>query len=239
MKIEHSGSDESDLGARKARLEELLAQPSPSETRPCSGCDLLCACSASSTCTCGCSDACDQAPRRLSSDPDQHPVEAKIIPLVYSLSTLRVCQPCWSCEGHYDAGGQLNRVPSVWFYADSAAYPAVIADYLTELRIRKTLSYPWQVSLVSWGNSFDITYAIEPDLKREREPRLHAMQKDVVTISERLRDEIRRLAGETVADIDQTVGARSRPPVPARPAVTRSTARPLVSAFVRPAAALR
>ena len=61
----------------------------------------------------------------------------------------------------------------------------------------------------------------------------------MVTISERLREEIRRLAGETIADIDKTGGARLDPPVPARPAVTRGPARPMVSAFVRPAASPR
>jgi hypothetical protein len=65
------------------------------------------------------------------------------------------------------------------------------------------------------------------------------MQKDVVTISEHLRDEIRRLAGETIADIDRTVGAQAHPPLPARAPVTPSPARPLVSAFVRPAASPR
>ncbi len=55
----------------------------------------------------------------------------------------------------------------------------------------------------------------------------------------RLRDEIRRMAGETIANLDKTVGAGPHPSVPARPAVTRSPARPLVSAFAQPAASPR
>jgi hypothetical protein len=229
VKIELSQADDRDRLAHRARLEALLAQSGPRQERPCPGCDVPCACSGSPSCTCGCALSCGHAPKQLSSDPERHPIEDRITPLVYALYSLKVCEPCWSCEGHYDASGMLNRVPAVWFYADAAAYPALIADSLTDLKVKNTLTYPWQVSLVSWGNRLDITYAVEPDLRRVSEPQLDELQADVAAISEHLFDNVRKAAQQSIAEIDRSLGAK---PVPARPPATPASRTPVVLAVI-------
>jgi len=47
------------------------------------------------------------------------PIESGIAPLVFELKRLGVFEPCWSCEGHNDPGGNLWKIPRVWFYCDS------------------------------------------------------------------------------------------------------------------------
>ncbi len=49
----------------------------------------------------------------LSSDPESHPLESRIAPLVYELKRLEVFDPCWSCAGHNGTDGALWKIPRV------------------------------------------------------------------------------------------------------------------------------
>ncbi len=222
MKIELPERDGSLYRQRARDLELLLRQPSAAERRPCPGCDVRCTCSASPTCTCGCSSACAHAPRRMSSEPEIHPIEAGIVPLVYILNVLRLCPPCWSCEGHYGPGGGLGKLPSVWFHAHSDAYPALIADHLAELRVGRRIAHPWQISLVSWGSRVDTTFYIRPDLSHVSDASLRRLHADIDAIAGALVDEARRLAGRALDEIERA----ARRLAPATPAAAKAPAAP-------------
>ena len=135
----------------------------------------------------------------MSSDPDAHPIESGISPLVYGLNCLRVCPPYWSCEGHRFPSGEIMRVPQVWFFTRSLIYPKLISDYLHEQLRDRTISNPWQVSLTYAENSLETGFSIEPDVKLITRPDLESMQRDVGVISDRLVDGLARLAREALS----------------------------------------
>ncbi len=140
-----------------------------------------------------CSRHCPDIPRVLSSDPENHPLEGRIAPLAYELKRLEVFDPCWSCEGHNDAEGALWKIPRVWFYCRSVVHLRVLADALKELHLDRRLSVQWRVVLTfSDGDNADTTFSLEPDAlaPSRRAPRspLAALQRDVETIAEHLRE---------------------------------------------------
>ena len=92
-----------------------------------------------------CSRHCPDIPRVLSSDPENHPLESRIAPLVYEIKRLEVFDPCWSCAGHDGADGALWKIPRVWFYCRSVVHLRVLADALKELHLDRRLSVPWRV----------------------------------------------------------------------------------------------
>ncbi len=140
-----------------------------------------------------CSRHCPDLPRMLSSDPENHPLESRIAPLVYELKRLEVFDPCWSCEGHNGADGALWKIPRVWFYCRSVVHLRVLADALEELHLDRRLSVPWRVVLTfSDGDNADTTFSLEPGSLAPRpagpRPPLAALQRDVDTIAGHLRD---------------------------------------------------
>ncbi len=135
-----------------------------------------------------CSRHCPDLPRMLSSDPENHPLESRIAPLVYELKRLEVFDPCWSCEGHNGTDGALWKIPRVWFYCRSVVHLRVLADALKELHLDRRLSVQWRVVLTfSDGDNADTTFSLEPSPADPRPP-LAALQRDVDTIAEHLRD---------------------------------------------------
>src|ERR1700678_3681924 len=76
---------------------------------------------------------CPAAPRRLSSEGEQSPVEPLVSPLVFELKKLGVFYPCWSCEGHTGQDGKVRNIPRVWFYADSVVHVRGLADAINRL----------------------------------------------------------------------------------------------------------
>lgn len=112
----------------------------------------------------GCHRFCHAAPLRLSSDP-LSPVEPLITPLVFELKRLGVFHPCWSCEGHDAAGGQLMKLPRVWFYSNSVVHVRALAEALDRLFAEKRASARWRVVLThSDPDNPDTTFSLEPDL---------------------------------------------------------------------------
>ena len=145
-----------------------------------------------------CSRHCPDIPQMLSSDPENHPLESRIAPLVYEIKRLEVFDPCWSCEGHNRADGTLWKIPRVWFYCRSVVHLRVLADALKELHMDQRLSVPWRVVLTfSDGDNADTTFSLEPSPLAPgplapgpgaSRPSLAALQADVDTIAGHLRD---------------------------------------------------
>ncbi len=195
MKIAKPHSDpEFDIQAA-AEMADLLRQPLITQQRPCHGCEVACPCSASVSCACGCSVKCPHVARQMSSDPDNHPVEQGIAPLVFALNGIRVVEPCWSCEGHMGPGETLLRPPSVWFYSRSAVYPMMIADYLAELSGAKETKYRWRLCMVAFGDDGEgcPVFSIEPNFSIAN-PDLMMMRRDVRVIAEGFEAALRALA---------------------------------------------
>lgn len=135
-----------------------------------------------------CSRQCPHIPVMMSSDPENHPLEGGIAPLVYELKRLEAFHPCWSCEGHNGPDGKLWKIPRVWFYCKSVVHLRVLANAVMELHLAKKLSVPWRVVLTfSDVDNADTTFSLEPNLDHER-PLLPALQRDIDTIAEHLRE---------------------------------------------------
>ncbi len=135
-----------------------------------------------------CSRHCPDIPTMMSGDPVNHPLESRIAPLAYELKRLEAFHPCWSCEGHNDPAGKLWKIPRIWFYCNSVVHLRVLANAVKELHLAKKLSVPWRVVLTfSDEDNADTTFSLEPSLDHER-PLLPALQRDIDTIAEHLRD---------------------------------------------------
>jgi len=133
-----------------------------------------------------CNRSCPDIPEMISTDPQKHPVEPRVAPLVFELKRLELFQPCWSCEGHYDHSGALWKVPRVWFTCDSVAHLRVLANAVKGLHLRGALSVPWQVVLTfSDDQDANTTFSLEPNLV-DSVPSLEKLQGDLKTIAEHL-----------------------------------------------------
>lgn len=148
-----------------------------------------------------CTRDCPEIPRMISSDPDKHPIEPLIAPLVFELKRLEVFEPCWSCEGHNGTDGKLWKAPRVWFYCNSVVQLRVLANAVQELHLKGRLSAPWQVVLTfSDDDNANTTFSLEPNLAAAN-AELEALQRDVAAIAEHLHStvfsEARKLSGTT------------------------------------------
>jgi len=185
-------------------LEKLIEQPSARQLRPCPGCRLPCESVSPTDCATDCGATCINAPQALSSEPEAHPIELKVVPIVFELSALRLLQPCWSCEGHVNGQGELWKLPQVSFYTASDIYPKLLAVYLTRLKNQRTLHYPWQVIVVDYGQTWGPTYQLEPALNHiSEEIRLDLLQKDLETIADDLAEKIKQEARFMLVNIRQ------------------------------------
>jgi hypothetical protein len=173
-------------------LQALLQAPLPHVQPPCPGC-----CNHRPAL---CSALCPDAARACSSEPQRHPVEPAVLPLVYELNALRVFQSCWSCEGHLGRDGRLWKRPQVSFYAGSSIYAMVLASYLHSLYQLKRLTYCWQITFADFGRAPCPTYCIEPRLEGDRDVHLGKLQADLREMSQDLGQAIRLRASEYLKD---------------------------------------
>ena len=203
MRIEGAHSNPALLRTYRNDIENLLDQPSDREMRPCPGCNLTCPACGSQSCNCQCTAGCDDAPRMMSAEPEDLPIEAGIISLVYALNCLRLLQPCWSCEGHVNKAGDLEKPPRVWFYARSVTYPDSISELLYDLDIAKRLSLAWQVSVVRWGDGPDVAFSIEPRIRSAAKPELMKLRRDARIIADSLMTDMKIKLRHRIHQIDQ------------------------------------
>ena len=174
-------------------LELIISQPLPADVAPCTNCE--------SHIPNMCNSACVNAPSALSSDPINHPIEQKVVPLVYEITSVRVMQPCWSCEGHFNPDGKLWKLPQINFYSLSPIYPQLLLMHINELKLNKKLTYEWHIVLANFGQSWHISYSIEPNLNQVSDPHLGALQNDLTVIAEDLNKNIKILAKKMLEDI--------------------------------------
>ena len=138
----------------------------------------------------------------MSSEPDRFPIEPGIAPLVFALLLLRLCHPCWSCEGHTDATGALTRMPQVWFAADSVTYPRLILACLHTLHFKKRIASPWRVGLsLAEGDNPQPLFFIAPDVSLEAAPTLDSLRQDIRVIAGNLADAVLSSARMQLASI--------------------------------------
>lgn len=193
MKIEQRASDQRQKERAREELSALLdagnGAPPCATTCP----------KASHT---DCSRSCPDIPRRLSSDPEKHPLEPLIAPLVYELQRLQVFHPCWSCEGHYGPDGSLWKVPRIWFYCESPVHVRALAGTVRQLELDRSLHASWQVVLVPWDHTNpDCCFSLEPS-ETKPDTSLQALQADITTIAARLHETMRKVAGDLKRAID-------------------------------------
>lgn len=189
----------------REELEKLIAQPTAQQVRPCTGCLLPCDANHAWECASNCNANCDNAPLALSSEPEQHPIENAVIGIVFELSTLRLVQPCWSCEGHLNGQGQMWKLPQISFYSASALYPKLISNHLNRLKYHKQLNYPWLVTMVDYGQTWCPAYQIEPSLNQIDKPvELLSLQDDLRRIAQNMAACIKDEARLMLAAIQQT-----------------------------------
>ncbi len=188
MKIKDDVFLTEDKTRTKQDLVNLLNQPSDSQERPCPGCRLSFPDDPSPTSTSHCSINCPEAAKMMSSDPNKHPIEDHVVPIVYSIYTLRLLMPCWSCEGHENDGEELIKAPKIWFYSVSPFYAKLVAQALSTIKYREKLSYEWSVKILPFSQSmFTLTYSIEPEIEGKFLNILPKLQKDMKVIGENLR----------------------------------------------------
>ncbi|MDH5443953.1 MAG: hypothetical protein OEY52_00260 [Gammaproteobacteria bacterium] len=185
-------------------LEDLIKQPGPKELRPCPNCALPCDPQFPANCTVSCDVNCLNAPQALSSEPGAHPIEKNVVKIVFELSTLRLMQPCWSCEGHLNGQGELWKLPQISFYSASELYPKLLAGYLNRLKNEGKLHYPWQVNMVDYGQTWGPTYQLEPSLNQiDGDVNLVLLQNDLETISRDLANQLKQEARVMLVNVKQ------------------------------------
>ena len=191
MRIDAPGTDSHGVDSRRTLLRVL--QPSPG--RPCRGCVQPCPCSGSPICDCNCSRACPYVPAELSSDPTRHPIESKIVSLVYELNTFNGIEPCWSCEGHVGPAGTMSRIPQVWFYVSDRLIPHVMESFIQDVCFRERLNVRWIVTICNFGTS-TMAYACRPDpWDVSKAPSLERMQQDASVLACRFKDAFHKHVG--------------------------------------------
>jgi len=200
MKIEKPDLDISFQEKVCEDLKVLISQPTMLEEPPCPNCtkhDLSV-----------CSSKCPDAPRALSIEPDRYPIEPKVTPLVFELKATRVMQTCWPCEGHMSPEGELWKVPQVSFYSPSAIYPKLLLNHINQLKMHKKIAYDWVVVLSDYGQTWGVTYTIEPKLDSAKPPRLGLLQNDLLVISDNLSNSIKNEARKLLMELTrQSVGS--------------------------------
>jgi len=134
----------------------------------------------------GCHRNCRTAPRQLSSDPDNSPLEPLVAALVFELKKLGVFYPCWSCEGHENQSGKLWKIPRVWFYADSVIHIRALANAIDKLSNSRRLSVRWEIVVThSDSDNPDTTFSLEPEAAG-RDKNLRELQNDLRVLSDEL-----------------------------------------------------
>jgi len=135
-----------------------------------------------------CSRHCPDAPRMLSSEAGEYPLEDLIAPLAYELKRLGVFHPCWSCEGHNGPDGKLWKKPQVWFYCGSVVHLRALANAIEKIHFTKKLNVHWRVALsFSDDDNTDSTFSLEPVIDAEQ-LLLSVLQRDIIILADNLRD---------------------------------------------------
>ena len=207
MYIEYFFEREKYFDRRKNDILEMLSMPTDKEVRSCVNCKDTCTCELKSQfCCCMCSADCSLAPKQLSSDPVNYPIEKNILPLVYALMASRIVQPCWSCEGHLDEEGYIGKLPQVWFYSPSVVYPDLISQYLISFLVKKHLENTWKVSVNQYNrDNFSTLFIIQPRLENKQTTDLKSLHRDIKVIADNFEFQLRATAKNQLNDLKRQI----------------------------------
>jgi hypothetical protein len=134
-----------------------------------------------------CLPNCSEAPRALTSDPVNYPIEPGILPLVFGMKRLGIFEPCWSCEGHLGPSGVLWKLPRVWFYSESSIHVRMLVDGLKELETAGKLDHRWRITVTfSDPDNPETTFSLEPVVSSDHASVLSNLQQDVIVIARSL-----------------------------------------------------
>lgn len=206
MRIERRKGNRRQAKSLKDDLVDFL-EFNASEGRPCGpGCERVCPTCGSTSCQCVCSADCEHIPTTISTDPERHPIEAGIAPLVYVLQKTGHYHPCWSCEGHLDLSGEkVWKIPRVWFYCSSTTHVRLLADVLQDFRLDHVTHVPWQVKVsFSEDANPDTTFSLRPDLADQEDVTLENLQGDARAIADHLESALRKRAEKILQSTPQT-----------------------------------
>tara|TARA_B110000881_G_C18484549_1_gene468421 strand:+ start:246 stop:914 length:669 start_codon:yes stop_codon:yes gene_type:complete len=210
MKIEQASISTDLLQSNIKEAEYLLSKFKGPKAKPCIDCSKLCSCCNTKNCSADCSMNCPLAAEELSSDKTLYPIESKILPLVYILSALDVCKLCWSCEGHSDSVGVVNKVPQIWFYTDSLVFIRLLSECFGALysscNKAHRLSYLWDVvATYSAKDNMHNTFSIKPNLTFVNEINLFSLQHDILIMAELVPDKLTALCQDYLNRLQQTL----------------------------------
>lgn len=193
MKINNPANGLLDKESLRRDLMAIITLPETIEDRPCPNCD--------SPAVRDCSSACPSASRALSGDPENHPLESKVVPIAFEMATSRVFQTCWSCEGHVDQDGHLWKFPQVSFYVSAPVYAQLLLKYVNGLMNDGKLSYSWSVLVSDYGPLNGVTYTLQPNLHLQVDVHLGKLQHDLLTVSQNLAANLKILAKDLLASL--------------------------------------
>ena len=188
MHIPQPKFNDSDKSLIIDALNRLIQQPSATQSPPCTNCHQA---EAERT---DCSFKCENAAEALSEDPVKFPIEENIVPLVFELTTMRLVQTCWSCEGHASIDGKILKMPQISFYTEKPLYAQLISKYLSKLFWQKKLQYPWEITLSDYGQTLELTYTIKCNISCIETPDLKIMHQDLNAMGENLSSKIKLYA---------------------------------------------
>jgi len=179
-------------------LTLLIQQPSAIQSPPCTNCQKV------NEVRNDCSYNCDNAAEGLSEDPVKFPIEENIVPLVFELTTMRLVQTCWSCEGHATIDGKILKMPQISFYTEKPLYAQLLSKHLSKLYFQKKLKYPWEITLSDYGQTLELTYTIKCDISCIDEPDLKIMHQDLNSMGENLSTDIKVYAQELLSQLQRS-----------------------------------
>jgi len=196
----------------KQALIDLINQPSDKQDRPCPGCRFAVGHEQSVTTSEHCSAECVYAGKQMSSDPEKYPIEHSIVPLVYAFYTLRLLMPCWSCEGHADAKGNIFKTPKLWFYTTNDFFAKLVAQYVSSLKGVGKLNEHCTVRILPFSQSmFTTTNSLEPQDVIPKQTNLQTLQQDIEVIASNLRQEMFKLAQYYIERADKNTVTFKKP----------------------------
>lgn len=185
-------------------LEEFLQKIQRPLTQPCPNCTNPAQAGNPDVCNWQCA----AAPRALSSEPDNHPIESNAVKIVFELRQLGLFEPCWSCEGHLDPSGQIYRLPQVSFYCANPMYVVILHEHVDLLHYSKHLHAFWHIAMTSLGQKMGVTYLLEPLLKEDTPISLDELQEDLHHIGDNLAYRLKTIAEARLAKL------KMNPPAP-------------------------
>ncbi len=210
MRIFKSTSSQTILQQQQQELIDVIDCLSDDTNRSCQHCSQVCSCSKSMDCNCDCSESCPHISTGLSSEENTFPIESHVLPLVYALNKMNIFKTCWSCEGHNDANGKLNKLPQVWFYSNSMMLIRVMGDSISLLKSKNITHYNWQlVSSYAARDSEMNAFSLKPDLNFIATPELAYLQQDLLKIAQYLPKRLEQDCRSYYQDISSLLSAHS------------------------------